>query len=506
MDDSREWVPYPDSVSALLETHFTRYSKGEGSHLCDTQTLSRYVDSRQQRYQVDFESMIQINLATGYRRQITRKRDSKSLSQSVQWQVLIGSQWCPFYDSVQDRMEQAYTAFKSGSGPGIVEHMVLHHSHFCYTMDFENFTQKNEQTGMVREIRRSSMHGSSNLSRDAQEEDITIQFPSAMGADDVKLALQCIEKLEPELNEIVRTASGVQTKTVRVVVDEDKIILKLNGVARTICSLLAGRIQKALHFSLQGPTHAHFRTTGEHGTRMRDYPRLMQMLSPQAPLSRWRSRNDVILILAHAAVWSANCTVYGGFIRDWVIRGEEANDIDVMLPDESTSAQNAAMNTILRAAEQYGVEFVQSRAKGAAHTLVFMGAWTDGVNGRNTIDVDLVAPNVNKTPPFVDCDVGNLCINAQKGLVKKSPNAGEPILNIAKSISHCQKKKFVFFYDCSVGADRAMCVRRLQKYLQNGWRCVSPLPQDVVNTLMPKYGALLTPKQKYNKKWWIYEA
>jgi hypothetical protein len=50
--------------------------------------------------------------------------------------------------------------------------------------------------------------------------------------------------------------------------------------------------------------------------------------------------------VAHAAIFDAGCVVYGGFLRDWVVRGETAGDVDVRTSDYDATEQ--AMSTALQ--------------------------------------------------------------------------------------------------------------------------------------------------------------
>ena len=47
--------------------------------------------------------------------------------------------------------------------------------------------------------------------------------------------------------------------------------------------------------------------------------------------------------IAHAAIFDANAVVYGGFVRDYIMRNESANDVDVNTADyDATEKQITA--------------------------------------------------------------------------------------------------------------------------------------------------------------------
>jgi len=112
--------------------------------------------------------------------------------------------------------------------------------------------------------------------------------------------------------------------------------------------------------------------------------------------------------------------------------------------------------------------------------------------------MDLIDPSmVPKTPPGVDCDVGNFAFD-KHGLRLKVDNS--KLVSLSKAIKHCQSQKFVFYRQLPAASEE----RRLTKYMtERGWTCKSPIPEQVVRQLnLPR--ELLKPKQKYSKPWWTY--
>jgi hypothetical protein len=153
--------------------------------------------------------------------------------------------------------------------------------------------------------------------------------------------------------------------------------------------------------------------------------------------------------------------VYGGFVRDWVIRGESANDIDV-----NTGDYDATQRAMQQALQPYGITMQTSQPWGETKayrrlTFVWQGS---------SLEVDLVDPSkVPHTPPGVDCDVGNLKIDSRGGLQLKVPE----LVSLEKSIKHALSKKFVCFYEPSSD----MAKRRIHKYMQRGWASKNEKPK-----------------------------
>jgi hypothetical protein len=219
-----------------------------------------------------------------------------------------------------------------------------------------------------------------------------------------------------------------------------------------------------------------------------DLPRLLplrQADKPPAPTCT----SDAVLHVAHAAIFDASCIVYGGFLRDWVVRGEMANDVDV-----TTSDYDATQHAMTTALSAYGIALSGAQPWGQNHDYRRLQYSWQG----HTIDVDLVDPSkVPPTPPGVDCDVGNLQLDKHSGLQLKVPRLGQYV-SLAKSVKHCMSKKFVLFYDPSAGD---VAGRRLKKYVGRGWVCKSHVPPTVASQLGLS-AEKLKPKQKYSKKYW----
>ena len=149
-------------------------------------------------------------------------------------------------------------------------------------------------------------------------------------------------------------------------------------------------------------------------------------------------------------------------MRDWVINGAPANDVDCLLSD--AAAVSAAVGQLQQLAQRSGWTVNGPRTKGAASTLTFAAS-----DGSWMFDLDLVsATEVNKVriSPYVDCDAGNMKLT-QNGLELKvrSTPGGTPLNSLNVSIQHCQRKQFEFYYDPN---DR-VGQQRLQKYAKKGW-------------------------------------
>jgi len=62
-------------------------------------------------------------------------------------------------------------------------------------------------------------------------------------------------------------------------------------------------------------------------------------------------------------------------------------------------------------------------------------------------------------------------------------------------LNHIRKKHFVFYYQHFIDSN-GVAMRRLLKYLDRSWTCLTPLPEDVLNRLNSNQRQFYQPKQK----------
>ncbi|KAG7393809.1 hypothetical protein PHYBOEH_006015 [Phytophthora boehmeriae] len=261
--------------------------------------------------------------------------------------------------------------------------------------------------------------------------------------------------------------------------DTREITITLVGEAKALMSVIVGRIQSLIvqtHGDVMLPLIAS--ALGNRGQEMQQFPRLAQLLNSVPPPS-WQTRDDIMLQLAHALIWKCDVSIYGGFLRDWVIRGEPANDIDVQVVPPQTTILSVEQKlqhylTQIPGAVQHRVQISSRKQKGSALAL------SVSVGRGAPIDIDLVDPSTvhQKTHPGVDCDAGNLLLNRGESLRKKVVSAGN---SLASALENVRKKQFVFYYPLHTGAPtQTMAVSRLKKYLGRGWTCLSAVPSEVI--------------------------
>jgi len=352
-----------------------------------------------------------------------------------------------------------------------------------------------------------------------QQEDVYVPVPKGanigkfIGKFDatVKMGSELF-KLQSELGQLVRNALGEEDYENKKLAQwifvegkssdgswshrvdpKERVRIVFKGRVKALMPVIVGRVRSALieKCELQpenldwptGDTPVALAGASSCSAHMMNNKRLMLLSQQQKPPPP-QNLDDAKLHVAHAAIFDAGAVVYGGFLRDWIIRGEPANDVDVNTSDYS--ATERAMDAAL---QPFGITLHGSQAWGetkAYRRLTFK--WSG-----SQVEVDLVNPSlVPPTAPGVDCDVGNLKLDRTGGLQLKVPRLATCV-SLAKSIKHAQSKKFVLFYDPS--GDVAQ--KRLHKYVQRGWTCKSPVPAQLG---LPT--ARLKPKQKYARPFW----
>jgi HrpA-like RNA helicase/O-acetyl-ADP-ribose deacetylase (regulator of RNase III) len=312
------------------------------------------------------------------------------------------------------------------------------------------------------------------------------------------------------LNKMLSQAGIAEDDSFRPIVNDDlrvdskskppKVLLNLHGPATQFASVLMGALQtevasifgdsRARQLKLNAVAIVGGSALGG-GTSTNTVMSNLTALSSQVVPRCSGDRASAMLYIAHAVIWRCPCKIYGGFVRDFVVRNEAANDVDVAFePTKVALADVKAM--VIAAAAEIRLKVAGEKQKGQAYTITL-------AVGAETFDVDLVdqvASRRASVAPGVDCDVGNLMVQAprdgQLALSLKVPN--NQLVSLSESQRHCRDKKFVFYYHESNDAS----TRRLDKYFKRGWTCVNVLEGSLL-AVAQQAGSLYQPQAKYSK-------
>lgn len=490
MSDSG-WEPYSDYDSHFIETSYNNYFIQSGPSFV-THTLNRYNDDKSQLYSLDFENFKQINQKTNFKRSI--KRDEINIYDSglTCWEFKFEGMWVPYDSSVQGFVEYSYQQSLIGGSSKIYSKFPGRPEN--YIIDFKNMNQQNQTSKKFREIRREKMKERGN-SRIGTITISLLPYEKSGVSKDVHLLESSLHQLSNDIIQIVKknsllSQSNLIAPTLSVKRDSHgkpfQLVLRVRKEAKILSPVIISHIESFLQRQHQITLSIE---DSDVGVQMLQNDRLIKLLSSIQPELFPNIRDNVILCLVHTLIWNSNSTIYGGFVRDWVIRGEPANDIDVSIPIDDNTATNIA-SLLNQQFRNTNIRNTEIKSKGMAKTLVFQGPWVG-----KQIEVDLVDPNLKKPAPGVDTDVGNLCIRPRGILDTRVSSVGKHI-SIAKSISHCQKKKFVYLYEYN--ADKEMSRKRVGKYLNRGWVCLTFIPDHE----FVRFNSLKRGKSKYSYSWW----
>ena len=223
------------------------------------------------------------------------------------------------------------------------------------------------------------------------------------------------------------------------------------------------------------------------------YKQLSSSIPP--PSDTLVDRNSKMIYVAHAAVWMGGCCIYGGFIRDLLIRNEDANDIDIGYSPSKTNLEDVK-HIILNAVKVLNLKCTEiSKGENVDFAIRLTGS------NHRPFDVDLVNMEEMKRtgePPGVDCDVGNFLIeNTGNHSIEIRLKVGDRrgLLSFEESKKHCEMKQFVFYYNLETKRAK----ERLRKYLERGWICLTQLPEDDADWARSSgYSTLLKPRPEYS--------
>ncbi|DBA00647.1 TPA: LOW QUALITY PROTEIN: hypothetical protein N0F65_003576 [Lagenidium giganteum] len=504
--DDGQFERYADTINHLIEE---AYQSRVASFR--TPAIVRYLDDIPQEYIIHFASnaIVQQNAKTGYRRQLERRKVALPQLRDAQWEFFdtTRSQWRCYERSVYADIERAYVSYISGGShashktrirfPGRTED---------YEIDFLLGVQTNLTSSTQRPVRRCPKQGVSG-----RVDEVRVDLPQDNDVQMLHRSGELVQIVTTELNAMVRLATGVSgtqsAGAVQVAMEQSvstfQLVLTLRGAATTICALLVGKTRTILsqRYRIHAPISS-IHANGQQSGLALENPRLLQLTSVNRP-ANWKTREDVMLQLAHYLIWVSNVSIYGGFVRDLVLQGSEANDIDVALapPEISQSSVIKQLRTFCEHSPAE-LELYDKGPKGKAYCV----AITSRKRFQRPIEVDLVdTRNTGTTPPGVDCDVGNVRLTTE-GLAKKVTAADQGCISLEKAMRHAQANKFVFFYNLQAAdpAERDVAIRRLRKYLKRGWRCLSPVPDGVMRILPSTESCHVRPSKNaaYRNEWW----
>mmetsp|Transcript_16619 Transcript_16619/g.18602 ORF Transcript_16619/g.18602 Transcript_16619/m.18602 type:complete len:226 (-) Transcript_16619:153-830(-) len=162
------------------------------------------------------------------------------------------------------------------------------------------------------------------------------------------------------------------------------------------------------------------------------------------------TRTEFMTVAAREALKDDSCTVVGGFIRDWIIRGEEPKDLDLRIdPDFNAAA------------------FIKRCEKWDLHPGNHVGGISKSfILSTPKGDDFLVDTSIGNIP--IDLDVNNFAITAKKGLHKREYKK-RPFCKTYGNI----KRKVAYLINNDPGNHRCDYIKaRVTKMEDRGWTII----------------------------------
>ncbi|GIQ82421.1 hypothetical protein KIPB_005499 [Kipferlia bialata] len=299
----------------------------------------------------------------------------------------------------------------------------------------------------------------------AETEDVLVELPEGMLCKHISSKMK---KLKADLEALLQESDCLGPFNVCLDFNANAIKITAGGDAKCQLALLIGRVHSFLATHSNSHVTLSMTAEGSEGRAIVTNPRYRQLATSATPQIVRGGRNNMMLLLSHHLIWQCKCTVYGGMVRDWVIRNEAANDIDCLLPNMSMMV--SVKGTIERFASRLGLHKVEERQQPNSYMIRF-----GGTSGKD-IRVELVDPLLPTAAPHCDCSAGNVCVNA-KGVMAKKAHAGGNTVTLAECITHIKKKQFVCFLDWNAPQNAGSLLGRVKdKYLDRGWSLLNQLP------------------------------
>jgi hypothetical protein len=465
-----DFYPYTEDVSAGIEARYQAFMAGSISPYFVAENVTRLLDDRKDDYVVDLSTMKQKNRRTGWERLIRRDLVpldlTTTLAENAVWQFQREDAMWQSYDSLlQTPIQVAYENYLRG-GDGFFK------THFPgrpeeYVLNFATVTQRNTTSEVQRRMRRYIVDYTDDIC-------FTVPFivsgslpsPAALtaAADRLACRLSALVPLKPSDVALLPAAGG--------------FTLALSGPAIELEPIAVA--YAASEVSNEGITAAPGLSNSGHDVDPSDAPemtnrfphleRLLVRSTPQefecaAPTSRLDATVLVVRWLLHSV---PGCKLTGAAVRDFVIRGETPDGIDITVPDDTKV-------TAIAQQLQSALCCVQSVSVTHNHRSQLSVTLPFGV-----LDIDILTPSIARqidAPPYLDASVNGLSVSVSGGLAPKVPLIFDKPFNVTRAIEQCRSKEFDFYL---VYANNLSFFRsRLRKLVDRGWTCLTPIPSAV---------------------------
>ena len=477
-ENNQEYKFYTDTINEELENGYQEFLENKSLSIITLEPLISFLDDRLTEYVINFETMKQTRKVGAVNaRNIKRERidlQEYLTDGQYEWVFLNDyNQWEKFQNQTFAILETNFRKYIDGDGTAIITFQTPGRQE-DYQVNFVKNIQINLSTKKERTIGR----------RPKKELQPTTYIIKIQNHDIIAVEKlndpAYIQQLVDKLAEVSHRAfpisenetSSHDIETPEIMFNSIDLILSVS-ICETLC-LIADIIISFIRNELFSSFNIYSKVNNQTSSR------LEKLTSIKLPEDlNFSCRNDCILFLAHTAIWNSNSpgTIYGSIINKWIMYGEDINSFHVYVPGSMSTMEN-----ILTTEAKYkGVDLENSYSLEKGDCCIFTGSWEG-----NSITVYL-----HNKPPICESDISSLAIDANKSF---HCFAGETSFPLYKALTHCKRRKFVFFLDLHQNDT----VKKLIKLLSNNWTCISTIPSTIIDSYLSEYSNLLRPKVQYN--------
>ncbi|KAL0224148.1 hypothetical protein P9112_003538 [Eukaryota sp. TZLM1-RC] len=436
--DDSQWERYTDQMSRLIESQYSLACLNESPSSFVATSIVRLRDDVPQDYLINFDDYSQKNMKTSYTRKIKREIVKVDMSPKCTWQYLDQGLWRLYDLHSHKTIDDAYRKYLQSASSSVIK-LRFPGRPEEYLINFADGTQLNTESGTRRKIRR--------IENQAAAAPSLTNF--SVNLYELSSVASIEQRVLAKLNDMVSRAASVSQLNLE---DNESLTFSFDDSQSAFCLGIPQALDN-ISVLLNAVVHRELAAcdvTIDYGDSDDDMidsnPRLRRLLSGIPPPDELLNRETILEYFCYVLIWKCNCTIYGGYIRDFIIRNVAANDIDVSCPNDDLDCvielfkkevSNSGFNCIVKSTHL--VNDVCKRVK---------------VNfGSYSVDVDFTPPNASRrhsdaAPPYVEADVSNLQISKDNYLSFKEPAACATLnLSLANVLEHCLNQEFIFFYD-----------------------------------------------------------
>jgi hypothetical protein len=254
------------------------------------------------------------------------------------------------------------------------------------------------------------------------------------------------------------------------------VTIKCGGTAKLFVSAIVGDFQRHLNEASIGNALVSDLESGAISGRL-------VLLFSDKPI-QVQARDDLLILVAKFLLNECQMTIYGGFLRDWLINNKEATDIDSSFsPGRNLDTIRGTLDAFTR---KNGLTWkVENQHQTSVGHLTIIKI----CKGTIECSVDLLVPT-GAPSTSCDADINNIKLHCPNKQLLIEQKVTVPAYTINDSITNIRANQF----NChiSFGSNPGYAATRAKKLLSKGFRCLSGIPAVHQNLFTAEEQRLIT--------------